>query len=142
MGRPKKGADTKSATLTAKDLETARLAAQKALFLKAIPGSGGIIASIARKTGVAWHTAKKFIEDHEDVRVAYQDEIEMRCDLAEGVILQAIQKQDIGTAKWYLALKGKERGYSDKVDPEGNRRFESPALTVVLDYDPTKEVKE
>ena len=32
-------------------------------FIKAIPGTGGIISALADKVGCGWHTAKRYIKD-------------------------------------------------------------------------------
>ena len=37
----------------------------------------------------------------------------MTLDMAENVINKAIESGDIATAKWYLRMKGKSRGYED-----------------------------
>jgi len=81
-------------------------------FIAAIPGSAGIISTIAQHVGCAWHTAKKWTDDSPTVRAAYLDECEKVTDMAEGVVLRSIKKGDVHTAKWYLTMKGRERGYA------------------------------
>jgi hypothetical protein len=84
-------------------------------FANAIPGTGGIISAIARKVGCDWHTAKKYIEAHASVKAVYDAECERVLDLAETVIIQSvIDDKDVQTAKWYLTLKGRDRGYSER----------------------------
>lgn len=97
-------------------------------ILEAIPGSGGIIKTIAECLNVDWHTAKKAIEESPEATQALEAEIEKRADLAEGVIVMNIQmaaKQqgkgyfaDTSDAKWYLSKKAKLRGYGEKVEIE------------------------
>ena len=82
-------------------------------FIDAIPGSGGIISTIARKVGCVWHTAKKYINQHQTVLDAYNAECERVLDRAEAVIIEDIvTNKDTATAKWYLTMKGRERGYA------------------------------
>ena len=81
-------------------------------FVDAIPGSGGIISAIAQRVGCNWYTAKRYIEKYPTVRRAYDDECEKISDLAETVIIKDIQAGSVQTAKWYLTMKGRERGYA------------------------------
>ncbi len=93
-----------------------------------IPGSGGIINTIAESLGVSWHTAERAIKESPEATEMLQAELEKRLDLAEGVIVMNIQmsaKQqrkgyfaDTSDAKWYLSKKGKGRSYSDKLELE------------------------
>lgn len=98
-------------------------------FIKAIKGSGGIIAVIASRVGCEWHTAQKYIKTYVTVTQAYEDECEHTADVAEGVVIKNIQlaateqgqtnqQVDSGDAKWWLARKAKDRGYSDKLQQE------------------------
>ena len=80
-------------------------------FIDAIPGSGGIVTTIAARVGCNWHTAKKYIDKHPTVLAAYNDECEKLLDLAESKIVSAIRDDDIRTAKWYMTMKGSGRGY-------------------------------
>ena len=81
-------------------------------FVDAIPGSGGIISAIAQRVGCNWYTAKRYIEKYPTVRRAYDDECEKISDLAETVIIKDIQTGSVQTAKWYLTMKGRGRGYA------------------------------
>lgn len=84
-------------------------------FIDAIPGSGGIISTIARRVGCEWHTANNYIRKYPTVQAAYNDEVESTLDEAEGVVLNAIHEdRDVTTAKWYLVMKGKHRGYTER----------------------------
>jgi hypothetical protein len=83
-------------------------------FIDAIPGTGGIITKIAAKVGCSWHTAKKYIDNYATVLQAYNDECEKVLDMAESVVIQKIVEEDEQTAKWYLGMKGGDRGYAPK----------------------------
>lgn len=101
-------------------------------ILEAIPGSGGIISTIADTLGVEWHTAKKAIEENEEAKMALENEMEKRLDLAESVVIMNIQMAknqqkngkgyfaDTSDAKWYVTRKGKRRGYGESVDVTTN----------------------
>lgn len=96
----------------------ARKVTEKQL-LEAIIGSKGIIKNVRNKLmeirgdKIAWNTVKIKIEESEAATKALNAEIEMTLDTAENVINKAIKAGDIATAKWYLRMKGKERGYED-----------------------------
>lgn len=92
-------------------------------FIAAIPGSAGIISIITRRVGCDWNTTKKYVTQYPTVAAAYAAEIETPLDTAESVVIRNIQlaaKQqqeadapvDSADAKWYLTMKGKNRGYA------------------------------
>lgn len=88
-------------------------------FIDAIPGTGGIISAIAKRVGCAWHTAQKYIREMPTVAAAYADECESVTDLAETTVIKAIRDGDVGTARWYLSTKGKNRGYGERLEVTG-----------------------
>ena len=112
-----------------------------AQFIEAIPGTGGIISTIADRVGCTWNTAKKYIDEHATIRAAYDDEAERIVDLAESVLVKNIQnaakmvKQggivDTGDVKWYLSRKGKSRGYVERQEVTG---ADSGPLTIRVEY--------
>lgn len=83
-------------------------------FIDAIPGSGGIVSTIAKRVGCDWWTAKRYIDSTPTVKAAYDNERETVLDMAESVILKSIKDGDSGDAKWYLTRKGKDRGYVER----------------------------
>lgn len=87
-------------------------------ILSAIKDSAGIIHTIAKRLNVCWHTAKKLTEKTEDIKLAYEDEKQKIIDLAESTVINAINSQDVQTAKWYLGLIGRDRGYGEKLELE------------------------
>lgn len=88
-------------------------------LLKAIKNSKGSINTISKRLGVAWHTAKKAIENNENAQIAIQDEKEIFKDRCEAVVYEkVIKEKDINTAKWYLSTIGKDRGYTEKQELE------------------------
>jgi len=91
------------------------------VFINAIPGTGGIITTIARRVGCSWATAKKYISNMPTVRQAYQDECETAIDMAESILMKSIQEGDVQSAKWYLERKRKE-AYSLKAELKLNTR--------------------
>jgi len=106
-------------------------------FVDAIPGSGGIITTIAKRVGCAWHTAKKYVDKYPTVKRAYDDECEKITDAAESTVIAAIMDGDLGAAKWYLTMKAKSRGYATKqevdVTSAGERIATEPNLDALAE---------
>jgi len=87
-------------------------------ILSAIKGSAGIISTIADNLGCSWHTADKYIKEHESCVEAYNDETERVLDLAESEMIKLIEGGEIQMIKYMLSTKGKKRGYTEKQEIE------------------------
>ena len=74
-------------------------------FIDAIPGTGGIISTIAKKVGCQWHTAKKYIENYPTIKQAYDNEKHRIDDAAVSNIYKAITEGDLSTSKWWASMK-------------------------------------
>ena len=98
-------------------------------FIAAIPDTGGIITTIAKKVGCDWHTAKKYIDNHPSVARAYADECEKIGDLAERGLFKAIKTEDLSAIKFYLTTKARGRGYAFKHEVE-----HSGEMQIVMGY--------
>jgi len=85
-------------------------------FIRAIPGTGGIISAIARYVGCDWHTAKKYIDTHPSVKRAYQAEKEGLLDLAEVKLIERVKAGDAWAIKYLLGKLGAHRGFGDRID--------------------------
>ena len=83
-------------------------------FLAAIPGSAGIVTTIAKRVGCSWNTAKKYIQKYATVNRAWLDEKEKILDLAETKLIEQISDGEMWAVKYYLATQGKKRGYTEK----------------------------
>lgn len=83
----------------------------KEQVLSAIRGSFGLYTDIARLLGCAPYTAKVYVEKWEETKQALEDEALEGVEAAEKVIMNAIGKSDVQTAKWFLEVKGRSKGY-------------------------------
>ena len=90
--------------------------ANKQQLLDAINGSYGIISTIAKRLNVNWNTARTYIKADDDATQAYNNERNSMLDKAESCIINALEQNDVSTAKWFLQLKGKDRGYTGTDD--------------------------
>ena len=86
-------------------------------MLEAIKNSQGLISKIQRNlakiTGEtwSWETVEKYTHNWESCENAIKAEKEAMLDLAENNVFKEMAKGDIGTSKWFLKMKGKDRGY-------------------------------
>lgn len=89
-------------------------------LLEAIQGSNGVTTNVQQKLSkarghkICWDTVQKHIDKWQETKTAMQNEKEIVLDFAEhNIIRDIIERHDVGTSKWYLRMKGKERGYED-----------------------------
>jgi len=116
--------------------------ATKTRVLKAIPGSGGIIARICKRLDCSRSTLKSRLElpDWDDVRAEMDLERDAVGDIAERTVQESMrQRLDIGTAartaKWYLERKHEDRGYKDRKEltiEGGNNPLQINSTNVVF----------
>ncbi len=93
----------------------------KETVLEAIRGSGGTILPIMTRLGLKnWKTCRKLVLKWQETKEAFEAEAEITLDVAEAQVRKAIYSGDLGTAKWYLAKKGKDRGYADDLPGMNN----------------------
>ena len=91
----------------------------KEQLLQAIEGSQGLVSKIQRKLEailgekISWDTTEKWIHKWEETETAVKNEKESMLDIAENNIFKEMVNGDTATSKWYLRMKGKERGYED-----------------------------
>jgi hypothetical protein len=84
---------------------------KKADFEKVIPGSGGIISTIADRVGCNWHTAKSHIEKSPDLREAVEAERKKKNDIAVSIYQQnIIALHHVQQYSIRLAQKAKDKG--------------------------------
>jgi hypothetical protein len=77
----------------------------------------GNLSAVAALYGVGRSSVHEFVNSRPELVKLAADLRESRVDGAEKVIHDAIEEaNDVGTAKWYLAMKGKDRGYTTGED--------------------------
>lgn len=87
-------------------------------ILKAIKGSAGIMSTIAERLGENVKEVERVINYNPKLMDAYESEKSKIVDFAEVNIIKAIKENDLGTTKWYLSKKARNRGYGDHVTVE------------------------
>jgi len=81
----------------------------------AIPGSGGIITHIAKRTGYSWLGVYKFIKNDPELLEMLRNEEEGISDMAESVLISKIRDGDEAVARWWLAHR-RRHIYGDNLD--------------------------
>ena len=109
-----------------------RIVKEKEL-LAAIEGCRGIISTVAARLHVGWHTAERAINDSEKAREAMSDEEETTLDFVEGKAITKINEGDGAMIRFYLATKGKKRGYTYDEKMEADESAEDSNINVVCD---------
>lgn len=108
-----------------------RIVKEKEL-LAAIEGCRGIISTVAARLHVGWHTAERAINDSEKAREAMSDEEETTLDFVEGKAIQRINEGDGTMIRFYLATKGKKRGFTYDEKLEADEAAEDNELTIEI----------
>lgn len=91
-------------------------------LLEKIAGSNGFYSVIASRLHVDWHTVDKAIKDSPAAQEAIKAETETTLDFVEGKAIERIKDGDGAMIRFYLATKGKKRGftYDEKLDGDGD----------------------
>lgn len=108
--------------------------------LQAIAGSDGNISVISERLGCSWHTADDFIKGNENCYRAYKDEEEIVLDMVESKAVERIKDGDGSMIRFYLATKGKRRGYTyeESAGVDDTAKDTEINITVGEDVEPVK----
>ena len=96
---------------------------------KAIKGSAGLYTQIAKKLGCEWHTAKTYVNMHEETKEMFDNEEQKILDLAENKLIENINDNDNTAIIFYLKTKGKQRGYIEKQEIQHSGEFKIKPIT-------------
>ena len=102
-------------------------------LLAAIEGSRGIKSTVAARIHCGWHTVERAINNSERAREAMSDEEEMTLDFVEGKAISKINDGDGAMIRFYLATKGKKRGYTYEERLEGDEDDDNEPLSIICD---------
>ena len=102
-------------------------------LLAAIEGSRGIISTVAARLHVGWHTVERAIKASEKAREKMADEEETTLDFVEGKAITKINEGDGAMIRFYLATKGKKRGYTYEEKLNGDEITEDKELNIITD---------
>ena len=106
---------------------------KKKELLDAIKGSYGIISTIAGRLHCDWHTVDDTIKLYPEAIRAIADENEATLDFVEGKAISRINEGDGTMIRFYLATKGKKRGYTYDEKLEADESAEDNNINVICD---------
>lgn len=101
--------------------------------LDAIDGSYGIVSTVAAKLHCNWHTADEYIKKWPETLQALSDEEESKLDCVEGKAIKKINEGDGAMIRFYLATKGKKRGFTYDEKLEADETAEDKELNIITD---------
>lgn len=104
-------------------------------LLAAIEDSNGFVTTIAARLHCSWHAADNAIKASAAALQAIKDEEEKTLDFVEGKAISKINEGDGAMIRFYLATKGKKRGftYDEKLDGDGDSSAEDNEVNVICD---------
>ena len=102
-------------------------------LLAAIENSNGFVTTIAARLHCSWHAADNAIKASALALQAIKDEEEKTLDFVEGKAIKKINDGDGAMIRFYLATKGKKRGYTYDEKLETDESAEDSNINVVCD---------
>lgn len=102
-------------------------------LLAAIEDSNGFVTTIAARLHCSWHAADNAIKASPAALQAIKDEEEKTLDFVEGKAIKKINEGDGAMIRFYLATKGKKRGYTYEDKLEADESAEDNNVNVICD---------
>ena len=102
-------------------------------LLAAIEDSNGFVTTIAARLHCSWHAADNAIKASAAAMQAIKDEEEKTLDFVEGKAIKKINEGDGAMIRFYLATKGKKRGFTYEEKLEADETAEDSNINVICD---------
>ena len=102
-------------------------------LLAAIEDSNGFVTTIAARLHCSWHAADNAIKASALALQAIKDEEEKTLDFVEGKAIKKINEGDGAMIRFYLATKGKKRGFTYDEKMEADETAEDNEVNVICD---------
>ena len=102
-------------------------------LLAAIEDSNGFVTTIAARLHCSWHAADNAIKASPAALQAIKDEEEKTLDFVEGKAITKINEGDGAMIRFYLATKGKKRGFTYDEKLEADESAEDNNVNVICD---------
>ena len=100
-------------------------------LLAAIVDSRDFYSVIAERLGVSWDTVARAIKNSEAAQLAIKAEEEKTLDFVEGKAIARIKADDGAMIRFYLATKGKRRGFTyDETTAAGNAAIADTEINI------------
>ena len=102
-------------------------------LLAAIEDSNGFVTTIAARLHCSWHAADNAIKASAAAMQAIKDEEEKTLDFVEGKAISRINEGDGTMIRFYLATKGRQRGYTYEEEPAHGIEIDDNELKIVIE---------
>ena len=109
-------------------------------LLAAIEDSNGFVTTIAARLHCSWHAADNAIKASPAAIQAIKDEEEKTLDFVEGKAITKINEGDGAMIRFYLATKGKKRGFTYDEKLEADESAEDNNINVICDGEDVEPV--
>ena len=109
-------------------------------LLAAIEDSNGFVTTIAARLHCSWHAADNAIKASAAAMQAIKDEEEKTLDFVEGKAITKINEGDGAMIRFYLATKGKKRGFTYDEKLEADETAEDNNINVICDGEDVEPV--
>ena len=109
-------------------------------LLAAIEDSNGFVTTIAARLHCSWHAADNAIKASAAALQAIKDEEEKTLDFVEGKAIKKINEGDGAMIRFYLATKGKKRGFTYEEKLEADETAEDNEVNVICDGEDVESV--
>ena len=109
-------------------------------LLAAIENSNGFVTTIAARLHCSWHAADNAIKASAAAMQAIKDEEEKTLDFVEGKAITKINEGDGAMIRFYLATKGKKRGFTYDEKLEADESAEDNNINVICDSEDAEPV--
>ena len=109
-------------------------------LLAAIENSNGFVTTIAARLHCSWHAADNAIKASAAAMQAIKDEEEKTLDFVEGKAITKINEGDGAMIRFYLATKGKKRGFTYDEKLEADESAEDNNINVICDSEDVEPV--
>lgn len=100
-------------------------------FAEAVRHSGGILQTIASNLGVDRKTVASWRDTLPEVREMIEDEIDKTLDMAENGLITAARSGELKAINFLLSTRGKNRGYTTKVENNISGELETKSTVTV-----------
>ena len=109
-------------------------------LLAAIEDSNGFVTTIAARLHCSWHAADNAIKASPAAMQAIKDEEEKTLDFVEGKAITKINEGDGAMIRFYLATKGKKRGFTYEEKLEADESAEDSNVNIICDGEDVEPV--
>ena len=88
-------------------------------YIEAIKESGGFMSKVAESLGLTRGAVSKRISESKELQEVMRDTQEKLLDFAESKLINLVTLNDFKAIKFFLACKGKHRGYVERQEVTG-----------------------